>query len=193
MNPMGTSVAQPRPSAWGCFFRRLSGHFHLQDVPHHRLEPSSIKRLRLCPFFLLMAGLGHRMRQELNASFPARTSTLAPFRRQEGLPFIALVWMVALYPIGYHGGITHTIELPVAGDNHDLPLSTPDIGGAAPSNQPDVHVLRPVGFQLGLSAFTSPMTLVIQQEPPGGYTFPPMGTGICRASVCGRWGDHGER
>lgn len=81
--------------------------------------------------------------------------------------------MVALYPIGYHGGITHTIELPVAGDNHDLPLSTPDIGGAALSNQPDVHVLRPVGFQLGLSAFSSPMTLVIQQEPPGGYTFPP--------------------
>lgn len=36
------------------------------------------------------------------------------------------------------------------------------------------------------------MTLVIQQEPPGGYTFPPMGTGICRASVCGRCGDHGE-
>lgn len=92
-----------------------------------------------------MAGLGHRMRQELNASFPAWTSPLAPFRRQEGLPFIALVWMVALYPIGYRGGITRTIELPVAGDNHDLP----DIGGAAPSNQPDVHVLRPVGFQLG--------------------------------------------
>lgn len=72
------------------------------------------------------------------------------FGGRRGLPFIALVWMVALYPIGYRGGITHTIELPVAGDNHDLPLSTPDIGGAAPSNQPDVHVLRPVGFQLGL-------------------------------------------
>lgn len=90
----------------------------------------------------------------IRASHAARIECFLPsvdvsfgaFSEAGGAAVHSVIWMVALYPIGYRGGITHTIELPVAGDNHDLP----DIGGAAPSNQPDVHVLRPVGFQLGL-------------------------------------------